>query len=308
MNIPNINRLWTNEVVAQEMVDKASQAMGFGRLLPKVTLKPSDKYYTYFKREISWEDAKKQGKLGEVKRIAPGAEFQELNIRDFTSDTITIETYGGKLVLDVEVFEQGWIGAENVLQEVGLLFATQIEENIIKKHRAVAEAQYDAKANETYNEFLIKAQSAFGKSAGRGTKLGILGTTPHTLSGLRTELTKQKYPFTAADEIKSYYGIDAISVEGSSTFDAGDYLEDNELLGLDVNNPAGKVLYSSHPRAISAPFPNEGGSKDWSPLIQYKRKDILDEFPERYEFFVQLRYGILYDRPELAFKGTTKYE
>ena len=102
-----------NEVIAQTITDETAKRLKLARLFPKQEIKENSDYYTYFRQNINLDEAIKKGLLGEAKDIAPGASLQELNIRKPVTDTISIDTVGGVLNVNKDVFVGLELGAQN---------------------------------------------------------------------------------------------------------------------------------------------------------------------------------------------------
>ena len=94
-----------NEVIAQTITDETAKRLKLARLFPKQEIQENSDYYTYFRQNINLDEAINRGLLGEAKDIAPGASLQELNIRKPITDTISIDTVGGVLNVNKDVFD-----------------------------------------------------------------------------------------------------------------------------------------------------------------------------------------------------------
>ena len=119
-----------NEVIAQTITDESAKRLRLAKLFPKQEIKENSDYYTYFRQNINLDDAIKRGLLGEAKDLAPGASLQELNIRKPVTDTISIDTVGGVLNVNKDVFDSDRISFEDLLADVATLIANKIESNI----------------------------------------------------------------------------------------------------------------------------------------------------------------------------------
>ena len=119
-----------NEVIAQTMTDESAKRLRLARLFPKQEIKENSDYYTYFRQNINLDEAIKRGLLGEAKDLALGASLQELNIRKPVTDTISIDTVGGVLNVNKDVFDSDRISFEDLLADVATLIANKIEYNI----------------------------------------------------------------------------------------------------------------------------------------------------------------------------------
>ena len=119
-----------NEVIAQTITDETAKRLKLARLFPKQEIKENSDYYTYFRQNINLDEAIKKGLLGEAKDIAPGASLQELNIRKPVTDTISIDTVGGVLNVNKDVFNSDIVSFEDLLGDVATVIANRIEYNI----------------------------------------------------------------------------------------------------------------------------------------------------------------------------------
>lgn len=119
-----------NEVITQTIPDETAKRLKLARLFPKQEIKENSDYYTYFRQNINLDEAIKKGLLGEAKDIALGASLQELNIRKPVTDTISIDTVGGVLNVNKDVFDSDIVSFEDLLGDVATVIANRIEYNI----------------------------------------------------------------------------------------------------------------------------------------------------------------------------------
>ena len=119
-----------NEVIAQTITDETSKRLKLARLFPKQEIKENSDYYTYFGQNINLDEAIQKELLGEAKDIAPGASLQELNIRKPVTDTISIDTVGGVLNVNKDVFDSDIVSFEDLLGDVATVIANRIGYNI----------------------------------------------------------------------------------------------------------------------------------------------------------------------------------
>lgn len=116
--------------MAQTITNETAKRLKLVRLFPKQEIKENSDYYTYFRQNINIDQAINQGLLGEAKDIAPGASLQELNIRKPVTDTISIDTVGGVLNINKDMFDSDIVSFEDLLGDVATVIANRIEYNI----------------------------------------------------------------------------------------------------------------------------------------------------------------------------------
>ena len=119
-----------NEVMAQIVADTSAKWMKFTRLIPKQEIEENSQYYTYMSQRVNIDEIIDKGQFGEAKDIAPGASLQELNIRKPITDTISIDTVGGVLNVNKDVFDSDIVSFEDLLGDVATVIANRIEFNI----------------------------------------------------------------------------------------------------------------------------------------------------------------------------------
>ena len=94
-----------NEVIAQTITDESAKRLRLARLFPKQEIKENSDYYTYFRQNINLDDAIKRG-------------------------LFSIDTVGGVLNVNKDVFDSDRISFEDLLADVATLIANKIESNI----------------------------------------------------------------------------------------------------------------------------------------------------------------------------------
>lgn len=156
-------------------------------MFPKQEIKENSDYYTYFRQNINLDEAIKKGLLGEAKDIAPGASLQELNIRKPVTDTISIDSVGGVLNVNKDIFDSDIVSFEDLLGDVATVIANRIEYNIYDTLLSSPNVQvYNTTQTEdtmeAYGQFILKAQEAFKGNADSGADLTIMAESYKTLS------------------------------------------------------------------------------------------------------------------------------
>ena len=271
-----------NEVIAQTITDESAKRLRLARLFPKQEIKENSDYYTYFRQNINLDDAIKRGLLGEAKDLAPGASLQELNIRKPVTDTISIDTVGGVLNVNKDVFDSDRISFEDLLADVATLIANKIESNIYNTLVSSPKVPtYNTTQTEdtmeAFGQFVIKAQEAFKGSSGAGADLTIMVESYRTLSYIKQLAYISNKLVQPIEEIQSYYGVDPLT-----------------------------VLYSKSSGTTVAPITSDPDIADFYPIIEIMRKDIYDELPQYTKLFIQSKVGILLNKPHLALTGTCR--
>ena len=229
-------------------------------------------------------EAIKKGLLGEAKDIAPGASLQELNIRKPVTDTISIDTVGGVLNVNKDVFDSDIVSFEDLLGDVATVIANRIEFNIYdtitsSPNVPIYNTSETDDTMDAYGKFVIKAQEAFKAS------------------------NKLVQP---VEDIKEYYGIDNIDLLGTTQADGGSLIGEKDYIGFDLRNAPLTVLYSKSSGTTVAPITSDENIADFYPLIEIMRKDIYDELPQYTKLFIQSKVGILLNKPGLALRGTCR--
>ena len=300
-----------NEVIAQTITDETAKRLKLARLFPKQEIKENSDYYTYFRQNINLDEAINKGLLGEAKDIAPGASLQELNIRKPITDTISIDTVGGVLNVNKDVFDSDIVSFEDLLGDVATVIANRIEFNIydtLMNSNQVPEYNTTQTEDtmEAFGQFVIAAQEAFKGNAGAGADLTIMAESYKTLSYVKQLAYQNNKLVQPVEDIQSYYGIDNIDFLGTTQADGGSLVGDKEYIGFDLRNAPLTVLYSKSSGTTVAPITSDENIADFYPIIEIMRKDIYDELPQYTKLFIQSKVGILLNKPGLALKGTCR--
>lgn len=300
-----------NEVIAQTITDETAKRLKLARLFPKQEIKENSDYYTYFRQNINLDEAINKGLLGEAKDIAPGASLQELNIRKPITDTISIDTVGGVLNVNKDVFDSDIVSFEDLLGDVATVIANSIEFNIydtLMNSNQVPEYNTTQTEDtmEAFGQFVIAAQEAFKGNAGAGADLTIMAESYKTLSYVKQLAYQNNKLVQPVEDIQSYYGIDNIDFLGTTQADGGSLVGDKEYIGFDLRNAPLTVLYSKSSGTTTAPITSDENIADFYPIIEIMRKDIYDELPQYTKLFIQSKVGILLNKPGLALKGTCR--
>jgi len=300
-----------NEVIAQTITDETAKRLKLARLFPKQEIKENSDYYTYFRQNINLDEAINKGLLGEAKDIAPGASLQELNIRKPITDTISIDTVGGVLNVNKDVFDSDIVSFEDLLGDVATVIANRIEFNIydtLMNSNQVPEYNTTQTEDtmEAFGQFVIAAQEAFKGNAGAGADLTIMAESYKTLSYVKQLAYQNNKLVQPVEDIQSYYGIDNIDFLGTTQADGGSLVGDKEYIGFDLRNAPLTVLYSKYSGTTTAPITSDENIADFYPIIEIMRKDIYDELPQYTKLFIQSKVGILLNKPGLALKGTCR--
>ena len=300
-----------NEVIAQTITDETAKRLKLARLFPKQEIKENSDYYTYFRQNINLDEAINKGLLGEAKDIAPGASLQELNIRKPITDTISIDTVGGVLNVNKDVFDSDIVSFEDLLGDVATVIANRIEFNIydtLMNSNQVPEYNTTQTEDtmEAFGQFVIAAQEAFKGNAGAGADLTIMAESYKTLSYVKQLAYQNNKLVQPVEDIQSYYGIDNIDFLGTTQADGGSLVGDKEYIGFDLRNAPLTVLYSKSSGTTTAPITSDENMADFYPIIEIMRKDIYDELPQYTKLFIQSKVGILLNKPGLALKGTCR--
>ena len=300
-----------NEVIAQTITDETAKRLKLARLFPKQEIKENSDYYTYFRQNINLDEAINKGLLGEAKDIAPGASLQELNIRKPITDTISIDTVGGVLNVNKDIFDSDIVSFEDLLGDVATVIANRIEFNIydtLMNSNQVPEYNTTQTEDtmEAFGQFVIAAQEAFKGNAGAGADLTIMAESYKTLSYVKQLAYQNNKLVQPVEDIQSYYGIDNIDFLGTTQADGGSLVGDKEYIGFDLRNAPLTVLYSKSSGTTTAPITSDENIADFYPIIEIMRKDIYDELPQYTKLFIQSKVGILLNKPGLALKGTCR--
>lgn len=300
-----------NEVIAQTITDETAKRLKLARLFPKQEIKENSDYYTYFRQNINLDEAINKGLLGEAKDIAPGASLQELNIRKPITDTISIDTVGGVLNVNKDVFDSDIVSFEDLLGDVATVIANRIEFNIydtLMNSNQVPEYNTTQTEDtmEAFGQFVIAAQEAFKGNAGAGADLTIMAESYKTLSYVKQLAYQNNKLVQPVEDIQSYYGIDNIDFLGTTQADGGSLVGDKEYIGFDLRNAPLTVLYSKSSGTTTAPITSDENIAEFYPIIEIMRKDIYDELPQYTKLFIQSKVGILLNKPGLALKGTCR--
>ena len=249
--------------------------------------------------------------LGEAKDIAPGASLQELNIRKPVTDTISIDTVGGVLNVNKDIFDSDIVSFEDLLGDVATVIANRIEYNIYdallsSPNVPVYNTTQTEDTMEAYGQFILKAQETFKGNAGSGADLTIMAESYKTLSYVKQLAYSSNKLVQPVEDIKEYYGIDNIDLLGTTQADGGSLVDDKEYIGFDLRNAPLTVLYSKYSGTTTAPITSDENIADFYPIIEIMRKDIHDELPQYTKLFIQSKVGILLNKPGLALKGTCR--
>lgn len=300
-----------NEVIAQTITDETAKRLKLARLFPKQEIKENSDYYTYFRQNINLDEAINKGLLGEAKDIAPGASLQELNIRKPITDTISIDTVGGVLNVNKDIFDSDIVSFEDLLGDVATVIANRIEFNIYDTLMNSSQVpEYNTTQTEdtmeAFGQFVIAAQEAYKGNAGAGADLTIMAESYKILSYVKQLAYQNNKLVQPVEDIQSYYGIDNIDFLGTTQADGGSLVGDKEYIGFDLRNAPLTVLYSKSSGTTTAPITSDENIADFYPIIEIMRKDIYDELPQYTKLFIQSKVGILLNKPGLALKGACR--
>lgn len=300
-----------NEVIAQTITDETAKRLKLARLFPKQEIKENSDYYTYFRQNINLDEAINKGLLGEAKDIALGASLQELNIRKPITDTISIDTVGGVLNVNKDIFDSDIVSFEDLLGDVATVIANRIEFNIYDTLMNSSQVpEYNTTQTEdtmeAFGQFVIAAQEAYKGNAGAGADLTIMAESYKTLSYVKQLAYQNNKLVQPVEDIQSYYGIDNIDFLGTTQADGGSLVGDKEYIGFDLRNAPLTVLYSKSSGTTTAPITSDENIADFYPIIEIMRKDIYDELPQYTKLFIQSKVGILLNKPGLALKGACR--
>ncbi len=300
-----------NEVIAQTITDETAKRLKLARLFPKQEIKENSDYYAYFRQNINLDEAINKGLLGEAKDIAPGASLQELNIRKPITDTISIDTVGGVLNVNKDVFDSDIVSFEDLLGDVATVIANRIEFNIYDTLMNSSQVpEYNTTQTEdtmeAFGQFVIAAQEAYKGNAGAGADLTIMAESYKTLSYVKQLAYQNNKLVQPVEDIQSYYSIDNIDFLGTTQADGGSLVGDKEYIGFDLRNAPLTVLYSKSSGTTTAPITSDENIADFYPIIEIMRKDIYDELPQYTKLFIQSKVGILLNKPGLALKGACR--
>lgn len=300
-----------NEVIAQTITDETAKRLKLARLFPKQEIKENSDYYAYFRQNINLDEAINKGLLGEAKDIAPGASLQELNIRKPITDTISIDTVGGVLNVNKDVFDSDIVSFEDLLGDVATVIANRIEFNIYDTLMNSSQVpEYNTTQTEdtmeAFGQFVIAAQEAYKGNAGAGADLTIMAESYKTLSYVKQLAYQNNKLVQPVEDIQSYYSIDNIDFLGTTQADGGSLVGDKEYIGFDLRNAPLTVLYSKSSGTTTAPITSDENIADFYPIIEIMRKDIYDELPQYTKLFIQSKVGILLNKLGLALKGACR--
>lgn len=300
-----------NEVIAQTITDETAKRLKLARLFPKQEIKENSDYYAYFRQNINLDEAINKGLLGEAKDIAPGASLQELNIRKPITDTISIDTVGGVLNVNKDVFDSDIVSFEDLLGDVATVIANRIEFNIYDTLMNSSQVpEYNTTQTEdtmeAFGQFVIAAQEAYKGNAGAGADLTIMAESYKTLSYVKQLAYQNNKLVQPVEDIQSYYSIDNIDFLGTTQADGGSLVGDKEYIGFDLRNAPLTVLYSKSSGTTTALITSDENIADFYPIIEIMRKDIYDELPQYTKLFIQSKVGILLNKPGLALKGACR--
>lgn len=300
-----------NEVIAQTITDETAKRLKLARLFPKQEIKENSDYYTYFRQNINLDEAINKGLLVEAKDIAPGASLQELNIRKPITDTISIDTVGGVLNVNKDVFDSDIVSFEDLLGDVATVIANRIEFNIYDTLMNSSQVpEYNTTQTEdtmeAFGQFVIAAQEAYKGNAGAGADLTIMAESYKTLSYVKQLAYQNNKLVQPVEDIQSYYGIDNIDFLGTTQADGGSLVGDKEYIGFDLRNAPLTVLYSKSSGTTTAPITSDENIADFYPIIEIMRKNIYDELPQYTKLFIQSKVGILLNKLGLALKGACR--
>ena len=291
------DRLFNNEVVAQMITDAAQEQLGFPRLFPKVSLAEQTDYYTYFKPELTWDEAKKTGKLGKARKIAEGAEFEPLTIRDYKSQTEAFGLVGGRLTLTEEQMTTMPLQAIDVVKEAGRMIIDSVNDDFNNFYNKNAKVSYNQEASDDIPTYLVKAQGKVDEA-----ELNLFATDKKGYEKMRLYLLEQKIPLMPVEEIKTYFGLPNVQLQDMAITKGGRGFGELDVKGIDINKPGIEIMYSPRRGTTSAPVPDEDVA--FAPLINVKQDDTrMKQDPAKMDFFISTQYLFLAKNPEYLMKG-----
>jgi len=298
--IKSNKRALTNEVMATKITEKAKGELRFGRFIPKMPLDRSVDYYTTFAPEISWQEALEKGKVGGMKKVSPGVDFQEVKIRKQTTETVTIGRIGGKIMIEQEAIERSPQELIRIVSEIGRTIGQGLETELVTEYvaKATDKGVTNLQNGGDYLDFIIESQGLFTEG-----NLNLLAVDRTDYTNIRKELKANNITVEPSEQIKGYFYLDNINVQGAATVDGGIQMTPKQVLGMDINNPPARSMYSYGPGVTTAILDDE--TKAWEPLVGYKVDDtMLKQDPPKYELFISARWGLYFENPFATFVGT----
>ena len=294
----NYERLFNKEVVAQTITDAAVKDLGFIKFVPKVPLEAEAEYYSYFVPELSWEEAKAKGKLGKTRKLAEGAEFEPITIRDFKTRTESFNLFGGKLTLTQKQMNSYPINSMDVIKEAARLTVTELNKEFNAQFDVKAGLTYNQKAGDDLFDVMIEAQGLTEEA-----NINAFGVSTPEYTALRKFMKTQKMPIEPVEEIKTYFGAPNIGFQDGFFTKGGQDFGTKRYKALDVNNSGVKVLYS--PREGTTQAPIEDAQNALAPVMNVKIDDtMMKQDPAKCEFFISSQALFLFDKPDILAKGT----
>jgi hypothetical protein len=292
-----------DEIVAQIVTDTAARFLKLGKFFPKSELKPGTDYYTYFKQQISIDEAIKTGQLGEIKPVAPGVSLQELNIRKPVSKSVSINMIGGVLNINQNLINNDIITVNDMLADVGSLIGNSLEKEIARVLFESSIPEFDNTGDLELPKFVIKAQEKFKEVAGDDVDLNLNLVNYKTITAYKELLYDNNKAVEEIEAIKKYFYTDNIDILGTAVADGGYRVPEDNYIGFDYRVPPVTLLYTKEPRTKTSIVEPEEGANDYDPLIMVKSKEVLDEIPEYTKYYIVAKYGVLENKLNKAIRG-----
>lgn len=294
----NYERLFNKEVVAQTITDSAVKDLGFIKFVPKVPLAAATDYYTYFIPELSWDEAKKKGKLGKTKKLAEGAEFEPLSIRDYKTKTESFNLFGGQLTMTKKQMDDMPLQSQEILKEATRLIIAQLNKDFNEEYDSKAKIKYNQSSGDDLFDLMIEVQ---GKTDEANLNCFALDS-PHYTS-LRKYMKDQKMDIQPVEEIKTYFNAPNIAYQDGFYTKGGADFGTNKYKSLDLNNSGVKVLYS--PRDGTTQAPVNDAQNALAPVMNIKINELgLNDDPATVKFFISAQALFLFDKPDILATGS----
>ena len=292
--------LFNKQIVAQIITDAARDTIGFAKFFPKIPLEEQTNYYSYFKPELTWEEAKKKGKLGRARKIAEGAEFQPIKIRDYETKTEAFGLVGGKFTLTEDQMTTAPLQSVEYLKESGKLIMEEVNIEFLKFYDKIAEIEYNQTTTDDMMQYLIKAQ---GKV--KNADIDLFCTDSEGYTQGRLYLLEKGLPLTPVPEIKTYFKVANIQFQDLALAKGGRGFDTLQVKGIDINDPGIQIMYSPRRGTTQAPVSDEDDA--FAPLMNVKADDTrMKQDPAKMDWFISTQYFFLGMNPENLFKGKFK--
>ncbi|MDR3063308.1 MAG: hypothetical protein LBU40_04115 [Methanobrevibacter sp.] len=329
--VPNINSTFSTANIMFEFTQKVAEYMSISRFIPK--MKPNaegiqeyDSFIEISKPKLSLEDAIAKGEIGELHKMADNSEYFQLGVREYTSEKLNIERIAGVLDLSPGYFKKIINNPNRLAADIAPLFSNAYNNAILTAlNEIVADggtSSYTQDADETYSNFLIKANAAYAAKNGFTQELDTMLVSGKSITAISEEIDTLDNKVVPTEDLKKYFGVNGIKykLKDTRTFNGGTVMDADpdsdpvktgkESYGFRYGDSPLSVIYLPVPefQAMPSGVNITETLNDFTPMVNYLQQFIEKPLPKTYKLYFETKFGIVKDDPAKLFVGQNKYD